>query len=291
MSLSIVATGSYCENVGDEQPCLKALVAESVGQKVRRIDRFIQLALIGAGRAARDLPSYSGVYYGSGCGDVQITVELLTAIYCKKQTPKPLSFVNSVSNAASFYVSRCLGLHGPSSFVTSRYAAMESALASAAMDIGRGRVNSALVGVVDIVLPPVREHHERLGLAADTVVAEASHWLQLCSNPGGRDVLAHLDAIRHFTDLESLLACLSQYSIDGGASLAFNQFIEPRDREQCLTALPLPQYQYHSDCGHFESRTGELLNSYLTADRCGDLLLVSGDPFGRYQLLALSRPQ
>lgn len=295
MSLYIVACGQYCDNVGDEQPPLKALVAESIGKSVRRIDRFIQLALIGAGRASAGLPAASGVYYASGCGDVQITVELLSSIYRKRQAPKPLSFVNSVSNAASFYVSSCLGLHGPSSFVTSRYFAYESALSTAALELEQGVVDSALVGVVDIVLPPLRDHCERLGLDEDTVVAEASHWLQLRRSAAG-EVLAQLDRIEYFSDRDNLGEVLRELS--GGQSrqpspqrdmLAFNQFFDADDRQWCLQQSGLQEYAYSSPYGHFESRTGELIHDYLL-NGSGSLWLVSGDVHGRYQLIGFSKP-
>ncbi|MDZ7788067.1 MAG: hypothetical protein U5K73_08125 [Halofilum sp. (in: g-proteobacteria)] len=49
----IRGTGDYREPVeGDTPPRLKTLVQESLGVPVRRIGRFIQLALIGAGRCA-----------------------------------------------------------------------------------------------------------------------------------------------------------------------------------------------------------------------------------------------
>lgn len=288
MTLYIVASGQYCDNVGDEQPNLKALVAESVGKSVRRIDRFIQLSLIGAGRAAQDLPPASGVFYASGCGDVQITVELLSSIYRKKQAPKPLAFVNSVSNAASFYVSSCLGLHGPSSFVTSRYFAMESALQAAAMELESGRISSALVGAVDIVLPPLREHHERLGLAEGTVCAEASHWFQLRTSCNGIEPLAQLDHIEFFPDRDTMLAALPQRVTSEG-QLGFNQFFNESYKADCLALAGVGEYSYSSPYGHFESRSAELMYEFLMRGE-GRLWLLSGDVHDRFQLLGFSKP-
>jgi len=46
----IRASGDYCAAVDDPLPPLKALVQQLLGVRVRRIGRFIQLALIGAAR-------------------------------------------------------------------------------------------------------------------------------------------------------------------------------------------------------------------------------------------------
>lgn len=290
MSLAIVAQGRYCETVSDdgELPNLKPLVEESVGQKVRRINQFIQLALIGAGRASQGLSEYDGVYYASGCGDVEVTVELMNGIYREGLSPKPLSFVNSVSNAASYYVSKCLGLHGPSHFVTSRFCAFESALTMAALDIETQRVNGALIGAVDIVLPPLAQHCERIGMSEVAPVAEASHWLHVCKDPGALPVVAYLDSLQFFTTEQALLAALSDYKGEGNTCLAFNQFTDAEVEARCLSTSQLSAYAYQSPYGHFKSRSAEWVCEFVAAGE-GRLLLVSGDPHGRYYLSVFSK--
>lgn len=290
MSLSIVAQGRYCETVqgSGELPNLKPLVEDSIGQKVRRINQFIQLALIGAGRASQGLSELDGVYYASGCGDVEVTVELLNGIYQQGLAPKPLSFVNSVSNAASYYVSKCLGLHGPSHFVTSRYCAFESALYMAALDIETRRVNGALVGAVDIVLPPLEDHCERIGMDAVAPVAEASHWLHVCNDPGDLPVVARLESLQFFTTEEELLAALADFKSQQEVTLAFNQFMDAAARDRCMSASQLPVYDYVSPYGHFKSRSGEWACEFVASGQ-GRLLLVSGDPHGRYYLTVISK--
>lgn len=290
MSLAIVAQGRYCETINEDGvlPNLKPLVEESVGQKVRRINQFIQLALIGAGRAATGLSELDGVYYASGCGDVEVTVDLMDGIYRHGLTPKPLSFVNSVSNAASYYVSKCLGLHGPSHFVTSRYCAFECALYMAALDIEMDRVNGALVGAVDIVLPPLEQHCERIGMQDVAPVAEASHWLHLCKNPGDLPVVAELESLQFFTSEQELEKALAYYSDQGDTSLAFNQFMDEAVKTRCLAVSQLPHYAYNSPYGHFKSRSGEWVCEFVASGQ-GRLLLVSGDPHGRYYLSCFSK--
>ncbi len=284
-----MAQGHYAASIGEQLPELKALVKESVGSHVRRIDRFIQLALIGAGRTAQAGLEAGGVYFASGNGDVEITAELLHSIYQRGEPPKPLSFVNSVSNAAGFYIGQTLQLHGPSQFVTSRYFALESALQVAALALVQGRVASALVGAVDGVLLPMSDHRARLSLAPETPVAEASFWLQLCADPGGRPVLATLDRIWNFANVEELQRELPAGALRADANLMFNQFMPEAIRPVCTRHLQKEPLAFESAYGFYCCQTGELLAQFIEGE-AEALALVSGDPSGRLQLFEFSKP-
>ena len=50
-AIYIRGLGGYCEPVGGAAPELGPLVKETLGAQVRRIGRFVQLALIGAARS------------------------------------------------------------------------------------------------------------------------------------------------------------------------------------------------------------------------------------------------
>ena len=148
--MKILATGSYCESVDGDLPQLKALVEAATGSTVRRIGRFIQLALIGAGRCIKPgaAQANTGVYLASGRGDLEITLTVLRDIFERHEAPMPLSFINTVSNSACYYLARTLRISGPSAFATSRYSPFESALRLAGLDFARG-LTAALVGAVD----------------------------------------------------------------------------------------------------------------------------------------------
>ena len=64
------AHGEIIHAVNDTLPELKDLVVEAVGQPIRRISRFMQLAIIGAGRCARGkgLPSDTAVQHPGRAG-------------------------------------------------------------------------------------------------------------------------------------------------------------------------------------------------------------------------------
>jgi 3-oxoacyl-(acyl-carrier-protein) synthase len=150
--------------------------------------------LIAAARCAqaRTLPSDTAVYFASGRGDLETTVEIMTQLFREGQTPKPLGFVNTVSNAACFYVAQLLGLQSRSNYVCNRYFAFESALQLAVLDLQCGAVTSALVASIDVTTAPVHEHRQRLGLRATAALAEGSHCVWLGPSNAQRPRLGEL---------------------------------------------------------------------------------------------------
>lgn len=289
MTVYIVAQGSYCENVAEELPPLKSLVKDVIGHAVPRTGRFTQLALIGAGAAGQDLPAHSAVYLSSGLGDVAATTEVLDAIYRDRQAPRPLSFIKTVSNAACFHVARELDIEGASIFVSNRYFAVEMCLKTALLDLQFGHIESALVGVVDIVVAPIAEHRERCGLPAGALLAEASHCLQLVAEPGPREVLAALESICQFPDRESLLHWWHQQPGDSVSSLALGQYMPPDEGAQWLAETGLPHFEYGQGIGHFDSRAGMLIREFIERGS-QRLLYINRDPHGRYVAMLLARP-
>ena len=101
----IFSSGTLQNNITEEGlPNLKEAVKESCGQHIRRIDRFIQLALIGSLRCARNktLPDNTGIYIASSQGPKGNIARSLEQIYKDKQPLMPLNFINMVGNAAAF---------------------------------------------------------------------------------------------------------------------------------------------------------------------------------------------
>ncbi len=285
MTLYVVGQGSYCETAGDELPPLKQLVRESIGVDVRRVGRFIQLALIGAGRAAGELPRETALYLSSGRGDMGAMVGVLEAICAEGRSPRPLNFINTVSNAACFYVAQALGIEAASAFIGSRYFALENALASAALDMRYHGVSSALVGVVDMVVEPAGEHAERLGLAPGSELAEASHWLHLVREPGAKEVQGAIEDVYDFPDAQSLEAWLARQDL-GDAVLGAGQFLGDEAGRWCeqlgLAAWSVPP------SGYFDSWSGRLFCDFLSRGS-GRLLYLNRDPLGRHCAVLLRR--
>lgn len=288
MSCYIVGQGAYCENVGAQLLPLKPLLKETLGRSVQRIGRFTQLALIGAARAADELPAASALYLSSGVGDMGAMVEVLDAIYRDKQVPRPLSFVNTVSNAACFHVVKTLGLVGPSVFLGSRYFSLEVALQTAALDLQSERIESALVGVVDPVVAPVADHARRLGVETTVVLAEGSHWLQLVRSPGARPVLGRLEPVRQFADREAVLRWLSQASLPSETGLALGQYVGSEEAQEWRARLRLSAFDYGEGLGHFDSRAGLVVTAFVER-KVPSLLYLNRDPHGRYVTMVMHK--
>ena len=290
MKAYIVAAGEYCKTIddADQLQVLKPLVREATGRSVRRISRFIELALIGAGRAGAQRSDNTAVYFSSGRADIEITAKVLDGLYRRNEAPMPLTFINTVSNAATFYVAQCLGLQGASSFITSRYFSLEMGLKSACFDLSRGRIESALVGAVDIVALPLSAHRQRLGIAATTPVAEASHWLQLVAKPGQQTVLASVESIQQFPNRQLLSSWFKQQNFEAATQLAIGQYMDDEEAEQWLAETKLPPFLYRHNIGHFDSQVGRALCQFVNSDTAA-LVHINRDPRGRYMAMVLKR--
>jgi 3-oxoacyl-(acyl-carrier-protein) synthase len=283
-AIYIASAADYVEQIDRDVVAsdLKSLVADAVGTPVRRIGRFIQLALIGAGRCAKpiDLPTQTAVYLGSARGDLEVAIEVMQTLVRDGHAPKPLSFINTVSNAASFYVAQCLNLMSRSTFVCNRYFAFETMLQLAALDLGHSAVETALVGTVDIVMPPLAGHRIRLGLDGDTPVADASHWLFLQSQPT-QDTLGRLLVAESFVDASALRAWLGEQVFDSETWLACGQFMPHAEVDAWHRELQMQSFDYRAGRAYYDSQSGAAIGEFLRRSR-GTLLHLNRDPSGRY---------
>jgi hypothetical protein len=290
--LYIAAAADYVERIDDAtSPAdLKPLVADAIGAPVRRIGRYIQLALVGAGRCAKLAPLSrdTAVYLGSGRGDLVLTIEVMQTMLRDGQPPRPLSFINTVSNAACYYVALNLNLLGPSSFVCNRYFGFEAILQLAALDLESGSVRNTVIGTVDSVVPPLADHRTRLGLSMQTEVAEASHWLQLRTeaSPG---TLGRLLAIDFFEDRQALEAWLTTQSTNRDWRLATGQFMDQAEANEWASKLQLDVFDYRSSRDYYDSQSGAVIGEFLRGTDAQTLLHLNRDPTGRYSAMVVDR--
>jgi len=289
--MHIHTVGDYYDTPGDQPPDLKAQVKDATGQSVRRIGRFIQLALIGAGRCVgkATLPVETAVYFASGRGDMEITIEVMQQLFRDGVPPKPLSFINTVSNAACFYVAQSFSLEGRSSFICNRYFAFESALQLAMLDLESGVVDSALVGVVDAVVPPLSHHRQRLQLDARAPVADASHWLWLGRehNTGPGEILA----VRHCADWSALMDWIAEKNLpQAHTQLSAGQFLKPSDGAALRDRWGFGNFEYRTPRAYHDSHSGAVISEFLHAENASQFLLhINGDDDGRYSLMLAGR--
>lgn len=186
-SINVVASHSRVHTIerdATQLPSLKEEIAALCGGRVRRVDRYIELCLLGALNcvAGRRLPTDTAVYLATRSGAVDTSAEATKSIVQLQQPPKPLHFVNTLGNTACFYLTQNLNIHGQALVVSQEHLSFEAALFQACIDIKLGVVQTALVGGIDEVTLPITQHAKRLGAPDAERLLEGSHWLLLSND-------------------------------------------------------------------------------------------------------------
>ncbi len=285
MRIEVAAAGEYYADLGaadqlHEVKDLRPLLAAVCRERFRRIDRFTQLALLGSGHCVRDgrLPADTGLYISSGFGSIANTVNVQRQMFIDRRVPKPLTFINTLSNSAGYYVARNLGLTARNQFVSRDAAPLEAALQLATLDLVRGDIGQALVGVVDEASLPLDEHARRLGVGADVPLAEGSHWLLL--RPAGASVpSATLAAVDTLADVAALSAWFARFDASPDARIWFADDVSPPARAAC----PMLE-RLEAALGVYRSRTAGAVLRYLSGTTGEELITVVEDD-GRYHVM------
>jgi len=292
--IRIIAAGSYVGAVDGEPPSLKSLTREITGAYVRRIGRFVQLALVGAGRCLNGMgiPAETATYFSSCRGDLETTLDVLSAMCREGRPPAPFAFINTVGNSTCFHVAQCFGLRGRSQFVTRRHGPLEAALRLAMLDLAEGAVTTALVGSADLCTAPLSEHRERIGVSPDTPVGEASHWFALTTDRELGVTLGVMREVRSFPDDAALRDHVSTHREEyEGAAVASGQHLSSEAFESFRRAAGLSQvFDYRRDLPWYDSQTGHAIHRFVEAAPADRLVHVDGDPSGRRTLLIVDAP-
>lgn len=262
-----------------ETPDFKALVKELFGKQIRRIGPFIQMVLVGATPAVRSapLPLATNVYLTSGSGDIDVTVDVLNRTIRDKQVPKPLSFINTVSNAACYYLTKHLKIGGSTSFLSTREFALESAFLQAMMDMSTFNVDTALVGSVDILSHPNNTHRTRIGATANEPIAQGSHWFRLSNTApqaeGDQPLGRLIDASMHHgsNGLEENLKSLQLQSCE----ILYGNRVVANTKETLQKNLALDEFTPQTPSkGHYGTNAGQALREYLTREELAGTQLL-----------------
>ncbi|QBL10707.1 hypothetical protein E0Z06_14840 [Rheinheimera sp. D18] len=102
-------------NISDK--ALKQMLGQQLAKMPRRMDRLALLTLLLAVPFRGQLASNSGIYLAADYPSLGNMHSLLDTVIVQQQLPKPFEFINSVSNAASFYAAQMLALDGPNVFI------------------------------------------------------------------------------------------------------------------------------------------------------------------------------
>lgn len=282
MRIGIAAASHYFQPLadGDALPALDALLAEMCREPFRRVDRFIQLALLGSARCTLGvtLQADCGLYLGSGLGPMGSNIATQEQLIRERDIPRPFDFINTLGGSAGYYIASNLGLSAQNVFISRRAASLEAVLSAALADLALGIMTQALVGIVEEATLPLAAHRRRQGLPAGAAVAEGSHWLLL---QAGARAASVLDAQRFpsFTAcagyLKSVwrpgdqLRCSGRTESSTAAALQ-RQFAE--------VSAPDPKAPFH------DSLEAAWVTEFVAAGTAGNLYLASGHPDGDWTL-------
>lgn len=171
--------GHFEQPAADTRASLADILGQAMAHPPRRINRYTQLALIGAHRAvaklSRPLAPQTPLYLASENGGIAETVSLMDGILFERLPPKPMAFVNLPSNMAGFYTGASLQLRGHNMTVSRHFGAFGAMLELAELDTQRE--HAMLLGLVCEAAWPLSEHRYRRGLPAGTPLLESSYWL------------------------------------------------------------------------------------------------------------------
>src|SRR5450432_414622 len=98
--ITIQGVGHYFHRVADDAalPSLDERLRPVCRENFRRLDRFIELALMGSGEcvAGKTLAPDCGLYIGSGIGPIGTNITVQDAVSRDAKLPMPFNFVNTL---------------------------------------------------------------------------------------------------------------------------------------------------------------------------------------------------
>lgn len=256
---------------GDNSVDIKAQCKLVAPKFVRRTDDFIQLAILGVEQISRQQPinENCALYLTSGQGNLGVFQRLCEQQFLEKSPPKPIDFINSLSNTAGFYISQFLNLNAKNSNLAHLSFVVEMALLLAKSDLLLGKEESILLGGVDQLLQPTEFSRKALGLKKSMVLGQGSNWMLVSAKL--ENALARIDLSNNEMSSEQLSSYLSKQQ--GDYQLAFSLLIEQRNIDKLLKETGRFRFHYEADTGFYETVVLYALNQFILHGK-GKLLFI-----------------
>lgn len=263
-------TGSL-NRLEDEELDVKAAWKAISPTMIRRTDRFIQLSLLGAYNALDDTPlkKETALYMASGQGNLAVFKRLRDQRHIKKQPPKPVDFINSLSNTSGFYVAQYFEIEGKNLNVSRLGFVVENLLLLAQNDLELQKESAILVGGVDELQVPLEFTRKTLGICDERPLGEGSNWMLLSAEESG--ALASLEVIKEVMGLSELKTYLN--TLESTVSLAFGQRMSESLKTELLDIEPKMRKTFDVHCGFYETSALYTLNRFV-AKGSGELLFI-----------------
>jgi hypothetical protein len=261
-----------CINYKDDYPIdIKAQCKLVAPKFIRRTDDFIQLAILGVEQISRQQPinENCALYLTSGQGNLGVFQRLCEQRLIEKSPPKPVDFINSLSNTAGFYISQFLNLNSKNSNFSHLSFVVEMSLLLAKSDLLLGKEENILLGGVDQLLQAAEFSRNTLGLKQSMALGQGSNWMLLSAKP--ENALASINLSNKEMSREQLSDYLSQQQSD--YQLAFSLLIEQCTIENLLKETDLSRFCYEAETGFYETVVLYALNQFILRGK-GKLLFI-----------------
>lgn len=274
--------GSYNVVPGKENPDIQAVLKAATGKMFRRTDRYIQLSLLGVHEMAENIDSGSALFMTSGQGNLSVFNRIRDQQFIEHQPPRPVDFINSLSNTAGFYVAQYLNLSGKNLFLSHHGFPAQMALLLAENDLKLKKQKQILLGGVDELLEPVAYTRKFLGLCDDAALGEGSNWLSVSTQKDG--ALAGIETQTEEISRDEVLEFISR--LDSRFLLAFGMRTVPGEIAAFMEQSQCMRFDYESSCGYYETVPFYVLCRFVEREK-GQLVFI--DCFEeRYRIMVLS---
>lgn len=283
------ASAFVCDPVDDLAP-LKAELKNYTDFFFRRVNKFIMLSLMGVHQCVhgRKIDHATAVYLATENGNLGDTENVLHQIFRENSFPKPLNFINTMSNTASFYVAQSLQTLGRSITVSSKNVSFERGLELAKVDFTLQHIQEALIGGVDEALVSKKKFAEKYHASCHSVkLVEGSSWLYCTAQKAGS--IGEILDVATFRDRDQALAWARKES-SGHTVLAFGILMTPPEkdmfRKECSD---YEEFDYITKFGYYETSSAFAVGYFLKNYAKARLLHINCDTRGQYSCIACQR--
>lgn len=245
----------------DQDVDVKAECKKVAPSFVRRTDRFIQLGLLGVSgiKEQQELDKNTALFMVSGQGNLSVFNRLCQQRYVEEMPPKPVDFINSLSNTAGFYIAKFLGLESKNLNLAQQGFVVENALLLADASLKNQQEQKILLGGVDERVDYCNDPHGYLDIPTDTAIGEGSNWMLL--NADNQNALATLDVVTlifNNAEIIEYLHCQTEVT-----HVAFGPRMSERCSKSLLSRVNISQFECSEALDFYETNALYVLNSYI----------------------------
>lgn len=274
-------------------PDLKAELQSVWGKRFRRVNHFIELAMIGAksclAQSQEVVSRDCEIYLATEQGNVADVAKITETLFKYSESPMPLEFLNVPNNIAGFYLAQGLGVHSSNLTVAHRAFPFENALDIAIFNITTTRKTEpcALVGGVEECAYPLAQHRRRMGLPADTPLAEGSSWLYIGAD--ARQAVARCEWVKFFSDPDTLLADLQSRGLPSSTYLAGGYGLDEFGLNDLASATGIDRrYDCRAVAPYHDTHCAYTVASFIARPPGPCLVHVNRDARDRYAAVCVS---